>query len=365
MSRVVAGRLVAAGAALVIAGCGAVAGASRPAPSRTATTRPTPSRTATTRPAPSRTASTKSAPTPPASARRAPPTPRRLAHPSAARRPPFAIGRRVVTFVDRSRRVRFPGGRPAPRRLVTLVRFPATRRGGPPDRAAGPFPLVVFGHGFAVTPEIYGAMLDAWARAGYVVAAPVFPLENADAPGGPDESDLVNQPRDMSLVITRLLTADAVPGGALAGLIAPRAIAVAGQSDGGETALAVAYDRYYRDSRVRAAIILSGAVIPGVGGFDFPPGSPPLLATQGTADTINPPRLTRQFFDLAPRPKYLLTLFGASHLGPYTDAQPQLGVVERVSVAFLDQYLKNAPGAAARLAGAGNVPGIARLGGGG
>jgi hypothetical protein len=61
---------------------------------------------------------------------------------------------------------------------------------------------VIFGHGFAVTPGIYTPLLQYWARAGYVVAAPIFPLGNANAPGGPNESDLVNQPRDMSFVIT-------------------------------------------------------------------------------------------------------------------------------------------------------------------
>jgi hypothetical protein len=285
---------------------------------------------------------------------------------AAGRQPPFGVGLRVVTFVDRSRRVRFPGGRPEPRRLVTLVRYPAAGRASQTDvrgarPAAGPFPLVVFGHGFAVTPTIYAAMLRAWVRAGYVVAAPIFPLENANAPGGPNESDLINQPGDMSLVISGLLSANMVPGGVFAGLIEPQAIGVAGQSDGGETALAVAYDRDYLDRRVRAAVILSGAEIPGVGGFDFPAPSPPLLATQGTADVVNLPSLTRQFFDLAPRPKYLLSLFGADHLGPYTNAQPQLGIVERVATAFLDRYLKGAAGAAQRLIGAGDVPGLARL----
>ncbi len=71
----------------------------------------------------------------------------------------------------------------------------------------GGFPQIVFGHGFAVTPATYYLLLRAWARAGYVVAAPVFPKENAQAPGGPDESDLVNQPRDMSFVITCMLVA--------------------------------------------------------------------------------------------------------------------------------------------------------------
>ena len=122
--------------------------------------------------------------------------------------------------------------------------------------------------------------------AGYVVAAPVFPLENAAAPGGPNESDLINQPKDMSFVITRLLALNARRETVL-GKIDSSRIAVAGHSDGAETALAVAYDRRFRDPRVRAAIVLSGAALPGMGAF--PPSGPPLLAVQGTADPINAP----------------------------------------------------------------------------
>src|SRR5450755_1967358 len=105
------------------------------------------------------------------------------------------------------------------------------------------------GHGFAVTPAYYFRLLRAWAQAGYVVAAPVSSLGNAHAPGGPAEADILNQPGDMSFVITHLLTAGADRRNPLAGLIDPGAVAVTGQSDGGETALAVAYDRYYRDLR--------------------------------------------------------------------------------------------------------------------
>jgi predicted dienelactone hydrolase len=255
-----------------------------------------------------------------------------------------------------------------PRRLVTLIRYPAQgrpsgveRSDARPLRSAGRFPLIVFGHGFAVTPQPYAPLLRAWARAGYVVAAPIFPLENANAPGGPNESDLVNQPRDMRFVITRTLAASAQPRGFLSALIDPRQVAVAGQSDGGETALATAYDTYYRDHRVRAAAILSGAKIPGVGGFDFPAPSPPLLATQGTADTVNPPHFTRAFFDVAPAPKFLLAMFGAPHLGPYTDEQPQLRIVERVSTAFFDRYLKAESGGLRRMLAAGDVRGISAV----
>jgi predicted dienelactone hydrolase len=267
-------------------------------------------------------------------------------------RPPFAVGERVLTLVDHSRLVRFPGESPQPRKLVTIVRYPL---------ATGRFPLVVFGHGFAVTPGPYSRLLEAWARAGYVVAAPLFPLENAGAQGGPNEADLINQPRDMSFVIGSMLELTSGTQRPFGGLIAPGAVAVAGQSDGGDTALTAAYHPAFRDRRIRAAVILSGMEIPGVGGYEFSSPGPPLLATQGLADNINPPGSTFAFWNAARRPKYLLTLPGASHLGPYTDEQPQLRIVERVTIAFLDLYLKHKPGALKRMEAAGRIPGVASL----
>jgi dienelactone hydrolase len=218
--------------------------------------------------------------------------------------------------------------------------------------------LVVFGHGFDSVPGVYARLLDRWASAGYVVAAPTFPVENANARGGPDESDLSNQPADISFVISRLLAASAAGSGLARGLIEPTRIAVAGQSDGGETALAVAYDKPFLDRRVRAAIILSGAEIPG-SPFQFTPASPPLLAAQGTADPINPPRYTQQFFRIAPRPKFLLTLKGAGHIQPYTTNTRQLAIVEDVTLAFLNCYLKRAP--IGELLTADHTPAIATL----
>jgi predicted dienelactone hydrolase len=274
----------------------------------------------------------------------------------------------MLTLVDGTRTIRLPNGTEVPRTLVTYIRYPALGapgntdvRDAPAARPSAPFPLIVFGHGFAVTPGLYAPILQAWARAGYVVAAPVFPLENPGAPGGPDESDLVNQPADMRMVISRLLAASAASSGPLSGLIDPARVAVAGQSDGGDTALAVAYDRPFRDRRVRAAVILSGGEIPGTNGFSFPAGGPPLLATQGTADTINPPSATAEFFESARRPKYLLNLLGAEHLPPYSTEQPQLGIVERVSTAFLDAYLVRDPRALKRMVRAANVPGFSTL----
>jgi predicted dienelactone hydrolase len=233
---------------------------------------------------------------------------------------------RVFHFVDRSRTIRLPNGTHVPRPLVTVVRYPA---------AVGRHPVIVFAHGFALTPAAYTRLLRAWADAGFVVAAPVFPLENANAAGGPTESDLVNEPRDISVVIDRLL------GSALADDIDSAKIAVAGHSDGAEAALAAAYDERFRDRRIRAAIVMSGATLPGMG--PFPRHGPPLLAVQGTADPLNSPATTAGYFRLARRPKFLLWLLGASHRPPYTDEEPQLGIVERTTIAFLNSYLEGQP----------------------
>jgi len=277
-----------------------------------------------------------------------------------------AVGVRTLRLVDRSRLARPLRGAPRPRVLETILRYPAHGPAGAfdlPDAGAlgGEHPLVVFAHGFDVTPAVYSRVLRAWAQAGYVVAAPVFPLERSGAPGGADEADLVNEPADISFVISQLLAASAAPVGQLSGLIDPTEIAVAGQSDGAEAALAAAYARRLRDTRVRAALILSGAEMSGIGGYAFAAGEPPLLAAQGTADTTNEPHYTYAYFRAARRPKYLLRLLGAGHLPPYTSAQPWLGIVERSSIAFLDAYLRGSAAARPRLGELANVPGEAAL----
>ncbi len=280
----------------------------------------------------------------------------------------YAVGLRVLHLVDRSRTITLAGGRRVPRTLTTLVRYPAV--GAPGERdlpnapaltGDGPFPLIVFGHGFAVTPAIYSRLLQSWAQAGFVVAAPVFPLGSAGAPGGPNEADVINQPADMSFVISSLIAlSGASPGtGPFAALVDPTRIAVAGHSDGAETALAVSYSRRFRDPRVRASVILSGAMMSGIGGYTFPAGGPALLAVQGTADTFNEPHYTYAYFARARRPKYLLRLIGAEHLPPYTTEQPQLSMVERVSTAFLQRYLARTGPSASLSASLGLAPALA------
>jgi dienelactone hydrolase len=251
---------------------------------------------------------------------------------------------RVLQLVDHSRRAHFRNGTSAPRALPTYVRYPT--------RGRAPLPLIVFAHGFALRPSVYARLLDTWARAGYVVAAPVFPVERPSAPGGPDQSDLLNEPADISFVISRLTA----PTGPLRGLVDPKRVVLAGHSDGAVAALAAAYDRRFRDPRIDAAMILSGAAPRGF--TSAPAGSPPLLAVQGTLDRINAPSVTADYYRLIRRPKFLLWLLRASHLPPYTTDDRWAAVVERATTAFLDHYVRGAP--LRRLIAAGREAGVAR-----
>lgn len=252
---------------------------------------------------------------------------------------------RELRFVDDSRRAEFRDGSSGPRVLATEMRYPAHGR--------GPFPLVVFAHGFAETRDAYAGLLDSWARAGYIVAAPRFPVERPNAPGGPSQSDLVNEPGDLRFVISRVTSGR----GPLRGLIDATRIAVAGQSDGAVAALSVAYDRRFRDPRIDAALVMSGAALPG---FARPSArAVPLLAIQGTRDPLNAPDTTLGYFHRMRRPKFLLWLIGAAHLEPYTTDDRWAGVVRRTTVAFLGRYLRGAP--LGRIVEAGSVAGVGRV----
>ena len=64
--------------------------------------------------------------------------------------------------------------------------------------------MLVFSHGFAGNSLFRIEVLKRLVRDGFVIAAPTFPLTRVDAPGGPTNIDYVNQPGDVSFVITRV-----------------------------------------------------------------------------------------------------------------------------------------------------------------
>jgi len=119
-------------------------------------------------------------------------------------------------------------------------------------------------------------------RAGFVVAAPTFPLTSAGAPGGPSAVDYVNQPGDVSFVITKVL-ALVRRKDALATTIDSGSIGAIGNSLGAVTTLCSA-NGCCKGARIDAAVALWGAEFPFPRGDYFSEPTPPLLLVHGTAD---------------------------------------------------------------------------------
>ena len=315
---------------------------------------------------PAAAATTSAPPSPPSSSKSATPS-ARPADPSPAAAVVgvaghYRVGERQVTFFEPAHTG--PTGQYLGQRtLATTIWYPLA--GSRP--AAGPLPLLVFAPGFMMCSSPYSSLLQAWASAGYVVAAVNFPRTDCHADAF--EPDLVNQPRDMSYVITRMLDLSAQPHDPFYRLLDPHEIAATGQSDGGDTVAALAANGCCTDHRLAAVAVLSGAEWPPMPGRYFPPGdaggTPPMLFVQGSADTINPPWTSVQLYEADPaHARYYLDLLGADHLIPYTGTNPVERLAARVTLAFFNRYVLGQAGALATMTREGNVRGAAILAGG-
>jgi fermentation-respiration switch protein FrsA (DUF1100 family) len=227
---------------------------------------------------------------------------------------------------------------------VIKIQYPLAQ-GSASQPASGPFPLLLFAPGFMYCGDTYEHLLDTWASAGYVVAAVNFPYTDCQAGSALNESDIVNQPADMSYVLSRLLQLSTQSGNVLSGLLNPHEVAAAGHSDGGDTVAALAANTCCRDTRLKAVAVLSGAVA-GFPGKYFSHGAPPMLFTQGSADKTNPPSASVTLYkaDRA-NARYYFDLFGADHMAPYAGTNPTERLVARVTLAFFDRYVLGQTGA--------------------
>ncbi len=277
---------------------------------------------------------------------------------------PFEVGELATTFEDSTRPTPARGGTPSQpsRKLRTTIYYPASvapSASSPSPRAAtGKYPLVVFAHGFAIDAASYVPLLRDLAMGGYVVAAPDFPGTSTAYPGAAIREDSLQQPADISFVITSMLRLATQPG-VLQNAIDAEAVGVSGQSDGAVTATAAGYNTCCLDPRIRAGSILTGATF-AFDGTWFPPGSPPVMFVHATADEINDYSASVSMFERAQSPKNLLTIEGGSHLEVYVDPpwEPQIAAA---TAAFFDQYLKDDPTAAGRLRAIGDQPGFMSL----
>jgi fermentation-respiration switch protein FrsA (DUF1100 family) len=268
-----------------------------------------------------------------------------------------AVATYQTTFVDTSRPTPALGGYPgSPNRVLpTTVWYPT-------DKQNGPYPLVMFAHGYGVTPSFYAALLSRIAAAGYVVAAPTYPILSGQ-PAGPDDvvgwADLFP---DTWFVTTKVLDLSASGNGVLGGLIDPQRIAVAGHSDGGYVSFGDGYQPFRLDTRVRAVVSYAASF---AYAGSYQPNGRPILHVHSDTDVYNPYDEAIAWDNANLRePKTVMTLVNATHAAPYTDpSDPHFSTLLRTTIAFLDTTLKMHPETLhSALLDIASKPTIARLG---
>jgi dienelactone hydrolase len=252
---------------------------------------------------------------------------------------PYPVEDETITLTDPSRNSPARGGVPgsAGRVLVTVIRRPV----GP----VGPLPLVVFAHGWDSDPGKYETLLDAWAAAGYLVAAPTFP-DSADTLPGTPVSGYPDQARDISFVISSLL-------GGRAGPVDPTRIAVAGHSDGATDVVLLALNPAFADPRLRAFLCLAGEIPQGVPGPWTAPTVGALLVAVGTDDEYGLLAKSSAVFQTAHvAAEAMLTVSGGDHLDTFIGASSGAVAMRTETVRFLDAALGPEPTTSAQLASA-------------
>lgn len=290
--------------------------------------------------------------------------------PKAADIGKYAVGMTTRTFVDSTRPTE---GVSQSRTLFTAIYYPAQGppadqpvNSAPPDTKDGPYPLILFSHGLGARGVAYENVLEAWASAGYVVAAPDYPLSNTNAPGGAQfgraVADTKNQPADATFVINQVVKLDKQKQG-LGGIIDSKRLGASGHSLGGITTYGLTYSSCCNDKRIKAAIPMSGiiGVVDGQENY-FQGAATPLLAVHGNADGTVPYPADMNGFAKAKPPKYFLTFIGAGHVTPFLGGDnPSAMALKQSTIDFFNRYLKDDKAALDKLRTDANVPGASAL----
>lgn len=221
-----------------------------------------------------------------------------------------------VTFEDTSRAISATDKHAAApsRVLPTTIYYPSKTALFAPAPVAdgGPFPMLMYSHGYSSSRDEAGPVAQQLASYGYIVVVPEFPLTNILANGSaPDVMDAVNQPGDIKFLIDRMLASDAPQP--LVHAADEKRIGALGLSLGGLTTYLVSFHPKLRDPRVQVSMPIAGLSSFFAQGF-YHTHDMPMLILHGDIDAFINYELNgrRSFMRAAPNAR-LLTVKNGTH----------------------------------------------------
>ena len=219
----------------------------------------------------------------------------------------------------------------------------------------GPWPVLLFSHGFHGCGGQSSFLTAALAEAGYAVFAPNHKdaacgdiagwMRRSDEPFGEPQRWSAASYADRAADLRQLLDALATDP-RYAGKLDLGRVGLIGHSLGGYTVLGMAGGwPGWKDKRIKAVLALSPYAQPfAVAGTLDGLAGIPVMYQGGTRDTGITPFVTRPggIYDKTPAPKYLVEFDGAGHFA-WTDLNPMFqSDIIAYSRAFLDHALKGA-----------------------
>lgn len=190
----------------------------------------------------------------------------------------YQVGHTTITFNDPARTGGFGSGGGAGRQIQTEIYYPSTTAGDNVAVASGQFPVITFGHGFAMAWDAYTNIWQRYVAKGYILA---FPRTEGGLIPGPSHGDFGT---DLKQVSDKMLALNSDANSIFSGKILQKAAIMGHSMGGGASFLAAA-----NNVNIETVIGLAPAETNPSAIAAAPNVSVPALVFSGSADGVTPP----------------------------------------------------------------------------
>jgi pimeloyl-ACP methyl ester carboxylesterase len=193
----------------------------------------------------------------------------------------YQVGHTTITFNDPSRTGGFGSGGGAGRQIQTEIYYPASTAGDNVAVASGQFPVITFGHGFAMSWDAYSNIWQHYVARGYVLA---FPRTEGGLIPGPSHGDFGS---DLLIVNDKMVALNSNNTSIFYGSILQKS-AIMGHSMGGGAAILAASNTINYPHMQTVIGLAPAETTPSAIGAAPNVGIPTLIFS-GSSDGVTPP----------------------------------------------------------------------------
>lgn len=190
----------------------------------------------------------------------------------------YQIGHTTITFNDPARTGGFGSGGGTGRQIQTEIYYPASTTGDNVTVASGQFPVITFGHGFAMSWDAYTNIWQHYVASGFIMA---FVRTEGSLIPSPNHGDFG---ADLRQVSDKMLALNTNSSSIFNGKIIQKAAIMGHSMGGGASFLAAA-----NNANIETVIGLAPAETTPSAIAVSPNVSVPALVFSGTADGVTPP----------------------------------------------------------------------------